>query len=313
MREAIDVVELAFREKGYGTFQMPSKTYLFFPKSEGDLRIMPAYYEKEDVAGVKIVNSHKNNPTLCGLPTVIATIILINSQTGAPLCIMDGTWITTMRTGAAGGVAAKCLARKDAETVGIVGAGVQAYTQLEALREVLPNIRRVKIVDIHPEKCAQFTSTVTTLFPISVRTVNSINEAVQDVDVIITVTPSTEPLVMDNWISNGCHINAIGADAPGKQELDPRILQRAKIVVDDWEQSLHGGEINVPIRNREISKGDIHAELSEVLLGHKGSRESSEEITIFDSTGLAIQDIATAWYIYKKAEKKGVGSSMTYF
>jgi alanine dehydrogenase len=135
----------------------------------------------------------------------------------------------------------------------------------------------------------------------------NVEDAVKGCDILVTTTPSTQPIVKNEWISEGMHINAIGSDAPGKEELDPEILKRAKIVVDDIEQAWHSGEINVPAAKGIISKADIYAELGEIIVGKKVGRESDEEITIFDSTGLAIQDLATATLVYKKAREKNLG------
>ena len=147
MREALDAVEEAFKERELGRAQMPPKLYVFFRKYSGDLRVMPAYLERIGVAGVKVVNVHPKNPTKYGLPTVMATIVLIDPKSGAPICVMDGTRITAMRTGGAGGVAAKYLARRDSKVIGIIGAGTQGRTQLMALKEVLSRIDEVRVFD----------------------------------------------------------------------------------------------------------------------------------------------------------------------
>ncbi|MEM2679373.1 MAG: hypothetical protein QXU01_03020, partial [Candidatus Hadarchaeales archaeon] len=137
--------------------------------------------------------------------------------------------------------------------------------------------------------------------------------AVRNADIVITTTPSRKPIVMNEWITEGVHINAIGADAPGKQELDPAILRRAKVVVDDIEQASHSGEINVPISQGLFKKSQIYAELGEIVTGRKPGRESKDEITVFDSTGLAVQDIATDWLVYRKALERGIGREMEIF
>jgi len=135
-------------------------------------------------------------------------------------------------------------------------------------------------------------------------------EAVRDADIITTTTPSRKPILMNEWITEGVHINCIGADAPGKQELDPAILKRAKIVVDDYEQAIHSGEVNVPISQGIITRNDIYAELGEIVSGKKKGREKEEEITIFTSTGLAIQDTVTAYLVYDMAVRIGIGARM---
>jgi alanine dehydrogenase len=306
MKEVMDAVEGAFRYKALGRVQMPPKIYVTFPK--GDFRTMPCYIPDLGFGGVKVVNVHPENTRKYNLPTVMATIILIEPETGRPLAIMDGTWITDMRTGAAGGVAAKYLARRGSKVIGMVGAGAQARTQLLALTEVF-DIGEVRVYSRSLESCERFKKDVAYLgLNISIK--GKVEEAVRGCDILVTTTPVTQPIVEDEWVDEGMHINAIGADAPLKEELDPRILKRAKIVVDDIEQACHSGEINVPLSKGIISRADIYAELGEIIAGKKVGRVTDSEITIFDSTGLAIQDIATAAVVYKRAREQGLGSEV---
>jgi alanine dehydrogenase len=254
---------------------------------------MPSYLESLDISAVKIVNVHPNNKANYGLPTVMAIIALINPKNGFPIALMAGSWITAMRTGAAGGIAAKYLARKDSSIIALIGAGTQARTQLMALKAKNEFIAEAKLM--YSEKIEKIFST------------NTAEEAVKGSDIIVTTTPSRNPIVMNDWIDKGMHINCIGADAPGKQELDPAILKRSKIVIDDWNQASHSGEINVPLAKGIISKKDIWAEIGEICAGLKQGRMDNEEITIFSSTGLAIQDAVTAELVYKKALKNHIG------
>ncbi len=304
MKETIEVVEKAFELHAKGKTQMPPKVYLTFEK--GDLRAMPAYLDGK--AGIKWVNSHPENPKK-GLPTVMAVLIYNDPETGFPLAIMDGTHITNFRTGAAGGIASKYLARKNSKVFGFIGCGRQAYTQFLALREVF-DIELVKAYDIvkqNADKFAKFCES----FGVSAM-VCSIEDAC-DCDVLTTTTPSRKPVVKSEWVKEGTHINAIGADAPGKQELEEEILLKAKIVVDDLDQAMHGGEINVAVSKGKIGKENIYATLGEIVAGMKKGRESEEEITIFDSTGLAIQDIAVADLVFRKAREMDVGLEIEIF
>jgi len=313
IRETLRAVEDAFKEKGFGRVQMPPKPYVFFKKYSGDLRVMPAYLERMGVAGVKVVNVHPKNPAKYGLPTVMATIVLLDPKSGAPICIMDGTRITAMRTGGAGGVAAKYLARKDSKIIGMIGAGTQARTQLMALKEVLPKIDLVKVFDKVTEHGEKYADEMGKILGLDIKPVHEAREAVFGSGIVVTTTPSTEPVVMDEWVGDGTHINSIGADAPGKEELDPTVLGRAKIVVDDFEQAIHGGEINVPVSRGLIGREDIYAEIGDVVARKKPGRTSNDEVTVFVSTGLAIQDVSTAWIVYKKAERAGLGKKMRMF
>lgn len=309
MKDTLKLVETAFKEKGLKRVQMPPKPYLFFVKYNGDLRIMPSYLEGLDEAGIKLVNVHPNNPRDYGLPTVLATILLFDPKNGAPVCIMDGTWITAMRTAAATGIATKYLARKDARTVGMIGAGYQAPFQLEALREVM-DVELVKVYARRKDRVEKFAKDMGPKLGLDIEATDTAKDAVKDADVLVTITTAREPVVKDEWVTEGMHINDIGADAPGKQELDPKILKRAKIVVDDWEQACHSGEVNVPLTRGEMTRDDIYGELGEIVAGLRPGRTSNNEITIFDSTGLSIQDVITGWHVLRMAEKKGVGSEI---
>ena len=307
--EVTEAVESAFKAKGLGHAQMPAKIYIFYSKYKGDLRAMPSYLEELDVSAVKIVNSHPENPTKYGLPTVMAVIILVNPKNGAPMAIMGGTWATDMRTGAAGGVATKYLAKKDSRIVGLVGAGAQARTQLmglislyEKLEEVRVWSRTEKTRDAYVAEMKSVYGKVARIIP-----VENARDAVEGADIVVTTTPSREPIVSNDWVEPGMHFNCIGADAPGKQELDPAILKRAKIVVDDWEQASHSGEINVPLSKGIITKQNVWGAICEIVAGLKPGRTSADEITVFTSTGLAIQDAVTANLAYKKALAKRFG------
>lgn len=306
--EVMEAVKNAFMEKALGYTQMPPKVYLNFAKYNGDVRAMPAYLERLDVASVKIVNSHPDNPRKFGVPTVSATVFLLDPRNGSVLSIMGGNSITAMRTAAAGGIAMKYLANKGSKIASFIGAGVQARAQLLALLLVFPNLEEIRVCDISPKAAEAFASEVKNKASrCRVAVIKGEEEAVRNADIVITTTPSKKPLVFDAWVSEGTHLNCIGADAPLKEEIDPAILKRAKIVVDDWEQAAHSGEINVPISQGILSKKNVWAELGEIVAGTKPARTSKEEITVFDSTGLAIQDAATVDLVYRKAISRKAG------
>ncbi len=299
---ANDTVEKAFRAYGMGQTEMPPKSYLYFPM--GDLRSMPAYIYGEgfDIAGVKCVNVHLQNKEI-GLPTIMAVIILNDPQTGFPLAIMDGTYITCLRTGAAGALAAKYLSRENSEIVGFVGSGVQARTQLLCLLE-FRKIKKIKIWQFEADKACseEFRQWAERSCQVEALISTNMEDVTMGSDIVITTTPSRMPLVIS--VSPGTHITAIGADAQGKQEISPEILKEAKVVIDDWAQASHSGEINVPITHKQISKRDVHAQLGDIVAGKKKGRTSAEEITLFDATGLAIQDISCAYVVYELLRSK---------
>ncbi len=309
MSDVLGLVEKAFKERGLKHVQMPPKSYLFFQKFSGDLRVMPAYLERLDEVGVKLVSVYPGNPSKYGLPTVLATIVLFDPETGTPISLMDGTRITAMRTAAASGVAVKYLARKDARVLGIIGSGYQSTFQLDALNKVM-KIESVKIFDVIEKEAENLAVIAREKFGLNARMVATAEDAVRGSDVLVTVTPTRTPVVKSEWVTEGMHINTIGADAPGKEELEAGILKRAKIVIDDWEQASHSGEINVPLSKGMITKASIYAEIGEIVAGAKPGRISADEITIFDTTGLAIQDIITAWRVYEIAEKEGIGREL---
>ncbi len=310
MKGSLKVVEEAFRQHGLKRVQMPPKLYLYFRNHNGDLRTMPGYIEEQDIAGVKIVNVHPDNPKK-GLPTVMALVILNSTESGAPLAVMDGTYLTDMRTGAAGGIAAKYLARKKSRTVGFVGTGNQAKSQLLAINEII-DLHEIKATSASEKQTLAFKDDMELKIECEITPKKTIKE-VCDCDILVTTTPSREPIVMNDWISEGTHINAIGADAPGKEELDPRILKRAKVIVDDIPQASHSGEVNMPISKGLFSVKDIFGELGEVISGKKNVRTNDSDITVFETTGLAIQDVATANLVYQKALKAKMGIKLQEF
>lgn len=296
MRNVLRIVEEAFRLHGYGRVKMPPKIYIHLEKYRGDFRAMPAYIEGPEACGIKWVNVHPENRRR-NLPTVIAVIILSDPGTGLPLAVMDGTHITNMRTGAAGGIAAKYLANKDSSSVGLAGCGVQAIFQLLALNTVF-TLKDISVYDTDRKKASGFIAVMARL-GIDAEIAATAEECVSGRDIVVTTTPSRKPVIKSAWISPGTHINAIGADARGKEELDPAILKKARIFVDDMAQASHSGEINVPISKRLIRKTDVAGTLGQVICRKRKGRTSARDITVFDSTGLAIQDIAVADHVYK--------------
>lgn len=307
MKEAVPAVEGVFRQQGLGKTQMPSKIYLHLDKYSGDFRAMPAYVEKLNKCVLKWVNVHPNNRKI-GLPTVMAVIILSDPKNGFPLCIMDGTLVTNLRTGAAGAVAAKYLARKDSKTVGMVGCGEQAQTQLEGLRLIF-NTKEIKLWSKDASRSRNFINTARAGKE-KISICKTVEDCVRGSDIVVTTTPSRKPIVEYSWLKQGCHINAIGADSKGKEELEPLILKKVKVVVDSFAQASHSGEINVPFSKGLIARSDVYAELGNIICGKKKGRVNESEITVFDSTGLAIQDLAVANLVYNFALKKKNGTEI---
>jgi alanine dehydrogenase len=313
MKDVLGAVENAYRHKGLGKVQMPPKVYLFYEKFNGDLRTMPSYVEDMDVSAVKIVNVHPDNAKNFGMRTVMAVLVLVNPHTGAPLAFMDATHITDMRTGGASAVASKYLARPNPKILGIIGCGNQARTQMLALITQFGHFDEVRLYDMFPEKSKAMAREFRRHYKEQVGKIKAVQNAkdcVVDSDIVVTVTSARAPVVLDEWVKDGTHFNCMGADAPGKQEMDPKILKRARLVIDDWEQASHSGEINVPLAKGEMTKDDVDVEIGHIVAGLKPGRESDQQITVFCSTGLAVQDCLTAKIAYDAAIAQKVGRSI---
>jgi len=306
MSEAIRAVREAYIAFAKGRVKMPPVMHLDVSQYNGEVDIKSGYIEDLGLIGTKIASGFYENYKL-GLPPGIAVIILMDLKTSMPVAIMDGTYVTAYRTGAAGAVAAKVLARKDSNIIGVVGAGTQARMQVLALREVF-SLKKIKVWDINTTERDRYVEEMSEQLKIPIEPAEDVKNAVTETDIIVTVTPSRKALVMKEWIQEGVHINAIGADGPGKQELDPFIVKRAdKVVVDSLNQCRIIGEIQHALADGLITEDDVYAEIGKILIGEKKGRETNEEITLFDATGLAVQDIAAANIVYKQAKEKGIG------
>jgi alanine dehydrogenase len=246
---------------------------------------------------VKWVNMHPENPKRFRLPAVMGVYILSDPETAFPLAVMDGTRLTAYRTGAAAAVASKYLAVKTPATVGFIGCGVQARKLLAAHRVQYSGFRAV-MTDVSAEAAEKFAKEAGGF-------VASADQA-GSCDIICTSTPSRAPILFRSYVGISTHINAMGADAPGKQELDPRILAEGTVVVDDGAQATESGEVNVPLHSGAYRREQIYGTLGEIVAGKKPGRVGTE-ITIFDSTGLAIQDLALARVIFDEARNRGLG------
>jgi alanine dehydrogenase len=296
MERVVPAVEEAFVAHGRGETQMPVKVYLDLRRYAGDFRAMPAYFDGS--AGVKWVNSHPLNPERHGLPAVLGMLILSDPATARPLAVMDATYLTAARTGAAAAVAARRLANPGPRSIGFVGCGVQARTMLAALRVVYDGFE-VVAADRSEQAARGFAEEAG-------GRAGSVEQAA-GCDIVCTATPSRIPVVLRDMVRPGTHINAMGADAPGKQELEAAILLDARVVVDDFEQAGHSGEVNVPLEQGVLEPDGIHATLGAICAGLKEGRTQRDQITVFDSTGLAVQDVAIARVAYELAVERGVG------
>jgi ornithine cyclodeaminase/alanine dehydrogenase len=299
------IIEDGFRAYATGQAAMPPKVYLDLPQYKGDFRAMPAYLK--GACGLKWVCFYPLNPQNHGLPTVTGILIYSDPTTGMPLAIMEASSLTSYRTAAASAVAIRYLANPGAKTLGIVGCGAQAQAHIRILTGGF-SFDCIYLYDLDPARAIELKR----LFPDLPIKITSLEETC-NANVLCTLTPARKPVIQKRFLKPGIHINAMGADAPGKQELDMEILKQARIFVDDMEQSIHGGEINVAISSRVLTKENIAGTLGEVVAGKCPGRQTKDEITVFDSTGLAIQDIALAAHLYERAVKQKAGMEVELF
>ena len=310
MKSTLEAVESGFREMGNDNIEMPARVYLHFDK--GVLIAMPAYMPGLGAAGTKLVTVHPGNKQAYGLPAVNARIVLNSPENGLPLAIMDGTYVTALRTGAAGATGIKYLSREDSKEVGLCGLGVQGRSQLMGLMEVRPGVEKIKVYDIVPEAKKAFVDEMNEKYSgVNFVPVDSAKEAAEGSDIVITCTPSPEPFIDGAWLKKGCHVSAIGADTGTKRELMTSVIERCdKLVVDFIPQAFVTGDFRIPKEEGVITEEDIYAELGQIVAGKKEGRTSPDEVTLFKATGLAIQDVGTAHKVYQLAKEKGIGITL---
>jgi len=305
--EYVGCVEQAYRMHGEGRYYMDPKGHIVLDKYPGEWEAMPSYIEEPEAAACKWVSIRERNRAKYDLPTVFSILIYTHPETGFPLAICDGSYHTVMRTGAAAAVSAKWMARRNAKRLAIVGAGHMAEGTLATSIDIFP-WEEVRVWSRTQATLDYFLATQQPKYPqLNLRISTNLADVVSGADVVVTVTPARGPIVMDEWIAPGTHIAALGADKGGDQELDPKILERARIFVDDIRQCRTDGEINVPLREGLIKEKDIAGEIGEIITGRKSGRVSDSEITLFDSTGIALQDSATVPLEYERAVAAGVG------
>jgi ornithine cyclodeaminase/alanine dehydrogenase len=305
MKDSIDALDAAFREMAEGTAVLPLRNNISPPK--GLNLYMPAYLEKMNALACKVVSIYKDNPSEFSLPTVMGTVVLQDSVTGQVVCIMDGGYLTAVRTGAVSGLATKYLARQDeGQVAGIFGAGIQAEMQLWGVCEA-GNIASAVVYDVLPDAANAFAAKWSEKLGIPVE-VATMPEAILGADVICTATTSATPIFDGSAVRPGTHINGIGSHSPGARELDTEIIKRSLLIADSREACLNeAGDVMIPISEGAIAEDHIHAELAEIVAGMKEGRTSTEQITLFKSNGLAIQDAATAKLAYDRAKEMGIG------
>jgi len=300
--ECIVAVEQAFRLLGEGKTAPPAVLSMHTPTGgfhikAGLLHLGRSYF------AAKVNGNYPENPKHFGLPAIQGVIVLCDAEKGCPLAVMDSRDITSLRTGAATAVAAKHLARPDSRVVTICGCGIQGRIQLKALSRVC-RLQSVLAFDQNQDQALRFAEELSEHLAIPVTSVTDLAAAVRQSDICVTCTPSREPLLRVDDVSPGTFIAAVGADNPQKQELQPALIAKSKIITDVLEQCAAMGDLHHALSAGVMTLKDVHADLCEVIAGQKPGRESDEEIIIFDSTGMALQDVAAAALVYEKASRR---------
>jgi alanine dehydrogenase len=312
MAEAIEVVKSAFAQLSAGRANVPLRTQLFFPQHNAVTLVMPAYLEDTAALGVKVVSVFPRNPDV-GLPTTHALVVILDAGTGQPIAAMDGTYLTALRTGAASGAATDLLARTNAHHVAILGAGGQGRTQLLGVCQVR-DVTRVWVYDSIGDRARRYVQEMKAVgepVPNEIVQASSAAEAVAAADIICTATTSRTPVLSDDDLRRGVHINGIGSYSPQMQEVDERTVARAKIVVDSRVAALaEAGDLVIPMSKGIISEQNIHAELGELVLGLKPGRENEDEVTFFKAVGNAVQDMSVAHRVLQRAAELNLGTEV---
>jgi ornithine cyclodeaminase len=309
----IAAMERAFAAYSSGQAELPSVIHLDVPEHQGEIHVKAGHVRGGAHYAVKIVSGFANNPSL-GLPANDGMVVVFDATTGAPAAfLLDNGYITDLRTGAAGAVAAKFLARKRVTTVAVIGTGGQARYQTEMLAQVR-NFSEVRVWGRDSNKawaCADDLGKRPAIPACNFAVSDSVQSAVQGADLVITVTASREPLVRAEWLKPGVTVIAVGSDGPDKQELYVGVLSRAdKIVADSLPQCLRLGEIHHAVEQGAITKEKVHAELGELTAGRKPGRTSEDEIIVCDLTGVGVQDVAAAALIMERAKAAGRGEKI---
>ncbi len=315
MGEAIEAVKRAYAALSAGRAEVPLRLSLPVKAHEGVSLFMPAYVQDEggEALAVKVVSVFPHNRER-ELPIIHAAVLVFEASTGRPLALLEGGTLTAIRTGAASGAATEVLARPESRVLALFGAGVQGRTQIEAVCTVRP-IEQVWIYDVDSARAQALAQAVAGQGPVppDVRVAATPRQAVAEADVICTATTATRPVFADADLKPGVHINAIGAYTPEMAEIPPDTVARALVVVDSRQAALaEAGDILQPLRAGRISEQHLHAELGEILLGRKPGRTSPEQITLFKSVGVAVQDALTAKVALQNALELGLGQRVTW-
>ncbi|MEY8412529.1 ornithine cyclodeaminase family protein [Lachnospiraceae bacterium 62-26] len=311
IQDAIEADKQAFTLVSEGKCDLPLRTNIQAPKYDGCFLFMPAYIEAMDTASLKTVNIFPHNIDN-GLPSSPAQVLLIDGKTGVVTAILDGTYITQLRTGASSGAAFDVLAKQSCRIGALIGTGGQAATQLEAMIAVR-KLEEVRVYDLNYERTVEFAQRMQEeliSYGTKITAVKSSDEAIDDADLLITVTPSSKPVFDGTKIKKGCTISCVGAYQHHMQEMDPAVLPRAsKIYFDSQEAVLsESGDILIPLEQGIITEDDFTGDIGRVIKGELAGRENDDEIIVYETVGIGAQDLVTAKAVYENALKAGVGT-----
>ena len=307
MSECIDVMAEVLAGLTGGDLEQPLRTIIRPPGSAGFLALMPVYRARPEQAyGLKTICVFPDNPTR-GLDPHQGSVSLFDGETGQLRALMDASRITAIRTAAVSGLATRLLAREDARTLAIIGSGVQARAHLEAMAAVRP-LERASVWSPSRERLEAFVDEADPRYDFPVEATATAEAAVRGADIVVTATAASEPVLRRDWLARGAHVNAVGALTPAR-ELDSDTVADAALYVDRRESAENeAGDYLIPLREGSIQPGHIRAELGEVVTGAKAGRSSQDELTVFKSLGLAVEDLAAAEYLYERARATGAGT-----
>lgn len=317
--DALEAVEEAYRQKALGQGVAWPMVYAAFEPGVADMDIRSGELAGTGLFGLKLTAWFSQNPAK-GLPEIFGTTLICDNATGEPLALLNASAITGLRTGAAAAVGAKWLARKDAHNLLVAGAGHMSTFQVAAVLAACEGVTHVEVWDPRSseapvERVQQMRGQVDALLAAAgierdyelVATADG-EQAAGRADIIVTITPATSPIIQDSWVKPGTHLSCVGADMEGKQEVESALVGRAELYVDDRAQSVASGELEVPVKRGTITPNDIVAELGEVIAGKATGRTSDEQVTLFDTSGIAVQDLAASKVAYDRAVERGLGT-----
>ncbi|MBA3271799.1 MAG: ornithine cyclodeaminase family protein [Acidobacteria bacterium] len=310
MSSLIAAMEAAVARFSAGEVLQPVRTVLSVGPTKAFFGLMPAYIEQPARLGAKLVTVFNDNHAR-GLPSHLATIVLLDPDTGALMALIDGRYITEARTAAVSAVSARHLAKPEAATLAIIGSGVQARSHLEAFAEVR-TLREVRVWSPRPRSRERFVEEMSGRVAARLRDCVSAEQAVTGADLIVLATSSPTPVIEDLWIDAGAHVVSVGACRPDQREMAPELVRRSRLFVDSRAAALvESGDVVIGIQEHRFDDRHIVGELGEVVLGRVGGRTSTDQITVFKSLGMAVEDVVTADLVFRKAVETGAGSELT--